>query len=573
MLFRHVEVILCACLALALAVPASGLVLNEIMYDPDGDEGTDEFIELFNDATYAVSLQGWRISDGESEDDIVALEQGLQALPGQYVLVLDPDYIEEGSTTYDGLIPPTALVVTISGATFGDRGLSNSTAEMVSLVDDQGHTVSSYTYSLGNPPGYSDEKILPRGGDDTTNWANATQHHGTPGARNSVTPPDHDLALARLYSVPPFPQRGDSFVVGCVVRNDGQLALADTLRLFELIGALPETLLVRLWTTPTLPLGDSASFDAPLWMSESVTRRFWARLSGTDDRPQNDARGLSVSPSGEVGSVLINEIMYAPEPQRSEWVELVNTSPFAQSLSGWSFGDGTGIADTARRFRLADVQIEAGGFVVLAADSTILYENVPPFVPIQVWGHAPITLNNTGDSLVLYDANGALADRVDYRPSWGKSTSGFSLERISTSSPTNDPLNWASSLDSMGATPGRVNSRTSPALGAVTEVLTLQPNPFSPDGDGHDDLLFIRYRLDHADSRLDLKIYDVRGREVRRLANNAAATFSGEILWDGKDAGGRDLPTGLYIVYLEALGKGGTRIQSAKRAVALARRS
>jgi hypothetical protein len=219
------------------------------------------------------------------------------------------------------------------------------------------------------------------------------------------------------------------------------------------------------------------------------------------------------------------------------------------------------------------VLVEAGGFMIVAADSTILYENIPSAVPIQVWGHAPITLNNTGDSLVLYDANGALADRVDYRPSWGSGAAGVSLERISTSSSSNDPLNWASSLDSTGATPGRVNSRTSPSSTAAAQILTVEPNPFSPDGDGHDDLLFIRYRLDHADSRLDVRIYDVRGREVRQLANNAAATFSGEILWDGRDGGGRDLPTGLYIVYLEALGKGGTRVQSAKRAVALARRS
>ena len=573
MLSRIANPILYACFALTLTRPASGLVLNEIMYDPDGDEGSDEFIELYNDATFPVSLQGWRISDGESEDSIVALEQGLQALAGQYVLILDPDYMDEGSATYDGLIPQTALVVTISGSTFGSRGLSNSSPEQISLVDNQGHTVSSYTYSLGNPPGYSDEKIFPGGGDTTSNWADATQHHGTPGARNSVTPPDRDLTLAQLYSVPPFPQRGDSFVVWSVVQNRGQLALTDTLRFFELTSALSETSLVRLWTTPVLSQGDSVSFDAPLWMSESVTRRFYARLSGTDDRPENDSRGLTVSPGGVVGTLLINEIMYSPEPQRSEWVELVNTAPFAQSLSGWSFGDGTGIADTARRFHLADTLVEANGFVVLAADSTVFYENVPPAVPIQVWGHAPITLNNNGDSLVLYDANGAPADRVDYRPSWGNGTTGFSLERVSTSSSSNDPLNWASSLDSTGATPGRVNSRTFLSSGAAADIITLEPNPFSPDGDGRDDILFIRYRLSQADSRLDLKIYDVRGREVRQLANNVAATFSGEILWDGKDAAGRDLPTGLYIVYLEALGKGGTRVQSAKRAVALARRS
>jgi hypothetical protein len=571
--FRPADIILCTEIVLSFALPASGIVLNEIMYDPDGDEGTDEFVELYNNSTASLNLQGWRISDGEAQDTIVGLEQGLVAAPGQYVLVLDPDYIEEGSTTYDGLIPQTALVVTISGTTFGSRGLSNSRSEPISLIDRQGNTVSHYAYSLGNSSGYSDEKILPNAGDTTSNWADAVQHLGTPGARNSVTPPDRDLGLTRMYSLPSAPQRLDSFMIWSVVQNVGQLALGDTLRLFELIGAVPETTLVRLWPTGVLQTGDSASFSAPLLMSEGTTRRFQARLSGTDDRPENDARGLVVSPQGEVGTVLINEIMYAPEPQRSEWVELVNTAPFAQSLGGWRFGDGTGIADSSRRFHLSDVLLESQGFLVLAADSSIYFENVPSFVPVQVWGSSPVTLNNTGDSLVLYGANGDLADRVDYRPSWGNGTTGFSLERISTSSPSNDPLNWASSVDSTGATPGRVNSRTFPSSAASGEILTLEPNPFSPDGDGRDDLLFVRYRLAYADSRLDVKIYDVRGREVRRLANNSAASYSGEILWDGKDAAGRDLPTGLYLVYLEALGKGGTRIQSAKRAVALARRS
>jgi hypothetical protein len=60
---------------------------------------------------------------------------------------------------------------------------------------------------------------------------------------------------------------------------------------------------------------------------------------------------------------------------------------------------------------------------------------------------------------------------------------------------------------------------------------------------------------------------------VRRLANNEAAGYTGERLWDGRDGSGNFVPTGMYIVYIEALGKGGTRIQSGRRVVALARRS
>jgi hypothetical protein len=181
-------------------------------------------------------------------------------------------------------------------------------------------------------------------------------------------------------------------------------------------------------------------------------------------------------------------------------------------------------------------------------------------------------LNNNGDSLLLWDQSNALIDRVDYRLLWGGET-GKSLERVSPTSQSNDPLNWATSLDNTGGTPGRVNTRSLPESEWSEEILTLEPNPFSPDGDGHDDLLAIKYRLENADSRLDLKVYDVRGREVCRLANNAPAGYAGEMHWDGTDGRGRSLPTGIYIIYLEALGKGGSRIQTARRVVALARPS
>ena len=112
-----------------------------------------------------------------------------------------------------------------------------------------------------------------------------------------------------------------------------------------------------------------------------------------------------------------------------------------------------------------------------------------------------------------------------------------------------------------------------PASPYEQSLMVLEPNPFSPDGDGRDDLLAIRYHLDEADSRLDIKVFDVRGRQVRFLCNNIPAGYYGEVLWDGKSDSGRDLPTGMYIVYLEASGKGGNRIQSGRRIVALARPS
>jgi len=565
-----------AALLIAIGSAASyGMVLTEIMYDPDGDESTDEFIEIYNDSTVPMNLDGWRVTDGSDTDRIVAAEGDLHAVPGQYVLILDPDYMEDGSTTYDGLVPENALIVTIDNSTFGSRGLSNSAAERVALIGPHGET-SAWTYTLGNAPGYSDEKVFPTQGDSAANWADAIIHNGTPGGRNSVTPPDHDLAVINMESVPPVVQVGDSFEILITVRNVGQLTSSDTLTLLERFtdtSSSDSLVPLRFWPIYSLPAGDSVGVAERLPLQSSLPRLFVARLSGGDERDNNDQRMLTVSPEGVPGSVLVNEIMYQPEPGMSEWVELVNSSPASWNLSGWRFGDGTGIADSTRRTLLPDILLPPQGLAVLSADSTILFESIPSAVPVVVWNVSTITLNNNGDSLVLYDAQNVVVDRVDYRPSWGSGMAGNSIERISPASPSNDPLNWASSLDSTGATPGRPNSRALPESVAGASLLELVPNPFSPDGDGVDDVLAVRFRLDHPDSRLNLKIFDVRGRMVRRLANNEPAGYSGERLWDGRDGNGRDLPTGLYVVYLEALGKAGTRVQSDKRVIALARRS
>ena len=203
----------------------NGMVITEVMYNPAGDENANEFIELFNESSNRISLSGWHVSDGEDTDSLVALDQGFHVESHQYVIIMDPDYFADSSTTYDGMIPENALVLTIDNSTFGSRGLSNSTAEPVSLVNQAGAVVSSYTYHLGNIDGYSDEKIFPAGPNDASNWANSIVLNGTPGARNSVTPPDSDYAITKFYSVPTTPLPGDTFVLSMLVKNLGQLSV------------------------------------------------------------------------------------------------------------------------------------------------------------------------------------------------------------------------------------------------------------------------------------------------------------------------------------------------------------
>jgi len=79
-------------------------------------------------------------------------------------------------------------------------------------------------------------------------------------------------------------------------------------------------------------------------------------------------------------------------------------------------------------------------------------------------------------------------------------------------------------------------------------LLPNQPNPFNP-------ATMLRFVLAEA-GPVRLAIYDLTGRRVRAL-------LAGEVLeageharhWDGRDAAGRALPSGLYLCRLEAKGR------------------
>ena len=213
--------------------------------------------------------------------------------------------------------------------------------------------------------------------------------------------------------------------------------------------------------------------------------------------------------------------------------------------------------------------IEPAGFVILAKDSTVMDFNPPAETPIYIAGSNWPTLNNTGDSLMIYDASLTPIDSVYYQGDWSHSGNGVSLERINPSHSSNNPLNWADCVDPAQATPGRVNSVLfQPSEGE--QILTCGPNPFSPDGDGRDDVLFIRYSLPVTTASVKLKIFDVRGRLVKWLLNNQPAAGHGEEIWDGTHGDGVTARIGMYIIYLEAINAQNGVIETAKRTVVLA---
>jgi hypothetical protein len=75
------------------------------------------------------------------------------------------------------------------------------------------------------------------------------------------------------------------------------------------------------------------------------------------------------------------------------------------------------------------------------------------------------------------------------------------------------------------------------------------PNPFNPR-------TTLRYELP-VDGPLSLVVHDARGRRLKVLHDGFAAAGPGKAVWDGTDARGRPLPSGVYFVQLR---QGGHRV-------------
>jgi len=71
------------------------------------------------------------------------------------------------------------------------------------------------------------------------------------------------------------------------------------------------------------------------------------------------------------------------------------------------------------------------------------------------------------------------------------------------------------------------------------------PNPFSPTTEIHFDL--------RGSGCVDLVVYDVRGRQVRRLlAGEALAAGPHSVVWDGSSDSGAEVPPGVYLCRIRA---------------------
>lgn len=373
------------------ATGASGLVLNEIVYD-DAATGLADQVELYNAGAETIDLDGWYISD-DKRDTFGQAPEGVSLAPGEFlVLVKDVDF---------------------------DFGLGKG--DEVVLFDPNGTEIDAYAYENTAPL-----SVWARCPDGTGDWAPATKV--TPGAANdcAVAPVDGSIVINEVDSQPAdwveFFNPGDAaldltgyeirdnsddhrwqFLPGTTIAagaflvvEEGTIGLvagtetafrepigigsADRIRLYDASGAMIDD---------TLPWSGHAAIDGD-FAAATLARCPDGEGAFLLAHPTPGASNSCVMPD-----VAINEI--ESNGDATDWVEIVNTGASAVDLSGWSVMDNDPNGHAAET-----TPLPAG--TTLAPGAYFVFDQPADFV---------FGLGN-GDTVTIRDSSGNTVDEHVY---------------------------------------------------------------------------------------------------------------------------------------------------------------
>lgn len=526
-----------------VAVSASfkDIVINEIFADPSPQYGlpAGEFIEIYNASTHIFNLSNWTIGDASSDEQLT----NYTLLPNEYVVIADDAF------TFDYSIYPNSIIVTSLPS------FNNSTDDVV-LKDENGIIIDFVTYSeewygssIKEDGGYTLELINPTlPCTSSSNWIGSNDSNGgTPGAQNSVFDVTPDATTPQIISTS---TQNSATITLCFSETlDTTGVTSNNFTIDNSINVVAVSFdeffgCVELLTSPSLDTG----------IVYTITVNGLSDCSG--NATSNENAEIILPHSGSKGDIIINEILYNPFPDGYDFVELYNNSEKNIDLFNWQLAKIAG--DTISSIKLIETNflLKPQEYVVLTTAPSSIIENyanaqADRFVDMSSF---PSFADDEG-TVILLLPNNQVADSVHYDDSFQfallKETDGVSLERIDFNRPSNDETNWHSAAESEGfGTPTIENSQYNSTETSPVE-LTVEPELFSPDNDGFEDVLTLSYKMEAPGFVGNITIYDAQGRTIRQLMQSELLGVDGSISWDGLNNQREKARIGAYVIYFE----------------------
>jgi len=532
-------------------LPVEGdIIINEIMADgSDGDQTASpsvDFIEIFNRTNRLIDLTRLKVNNGFFASQIL-----LQ--PDSFLIITDNDSDPAQFFAYPNVAYMDGFPLLTEDGTTIHLILENDTLETIR------YSKAYYNDAEKEAGGWSMERVNP---DDPCNsydnWRACVRPQGsTAGKRNSVLDRSTDGVAPQMLFVLSEPENAITLVFNEPLQQPG--------------------LNVMQWTVNGNVVDATTAYLSGLEQNELVLTYgtmnantiYSFHLLGIPDCWSNTAMNIQGSfalpQTPNAGDLIINEILYDPYEGGSDFIEIYNHSSRAVSLDSCAIADATGgEMNTADLITERNLLLMPGDFLVLARDGRELPSYYSNTNKNAVWKVDGMSDFSSDDVVYLILPNGEITDEVAYNSDFHfpllNTTDGVSLERVDYNRPSNDATNWHSAAESAGfATPGIVNSQA--VLNAdITTDITVDPEIFSPDNDGYNDVVTFSILLEKAGFVGNLHVYNSEGRPVRYLMQNMLLANEARISWDGISDDGTKAPIGIYVILFEAFNTDGELI-------------
>lgn len=545
------------------------IVIDEIMADPSPQIAlpNNEWIELRNTSATAFNLLGWRIADASSQSGPMP---AYILQPDSFVIVCTSGAVAAMSA-YGPVITVTSF-----------PSLDN-TGDIIYLKSAQNkiiHTVSYtdawYQNELKKEGGWSLEMMDTKNPcSGFTNWkASTSLNGGTPGIKNAVDGMNADTDAPQLLHA----FATDSINITLVFDeplDSSSAAIIASYTISDGIGT-PQ------FITVTAPVFNKVN----LRLNSALLRNKIYTISAT---AVTDCKGNVISNKNSVRvglseiaasqDIVINEILFNPKSNGTDYVELYNRSNKIIDLKQIYIANrgSNGIISNIKQLSADSYLFFPQDFMVVTEDAAIvkrdfITKNPDAFITLA----SMPSLNDDEGHVIILNAQGGIIDELHYSEKWHFSLidnrEGVALERIDYNAVTQQADNWHSAATSAGyGTPAYKNSQYKINDGLQGDI-TVSPEIISPDNDGMDDFATITYSFPTAGYVANTTVFDVAGRPVRFLQRNALCGITGSFRWEGLGENNQQLPVGIYIIHTDVFNTAGKKKQF-KKTVVLARRN
>ncbi len=514
------------------------VIINEVFYDAIGCDDGKEWIELYNNSSEDVNLQGWILQAGGINFSDIYIFPSILIRAGSFFLISESPLpltniqtelgFENGGSATDGIRIINPVIHHSDTILYDVPNSNNLSGDNINQAPCPGVN-----------PGYSLARSVDGlDTDSAEDWIPCI--NSSPGTTNN---PQKIVTLHNCQAI----VNGANIDISTVILN---LSTSQVDKSELSIKIVFNNELKYLEDLPCLTGLDSVRYDIAIRNEYYESGILEVEIINNSNIQIVDNLWKTWI-NYEIPALALSEVMYYPLSYQTEWIELKLLSDIAESELT--------ILDASGNESTSVITGVSGDYIVIAEDKNNLLNTFGRCDSLKTfqangWGR----LNNTGD-MVMIKYNDSLLDSLMYENN--STIQGCSLEYCEITD------TWHRSNAEVGATPTEINSSSQISNPNSVSGLKIVNNLISIK---RDKVFVVNFNLQKVVNSLELQLFDIRGKELNTINACFSGQYAGEYTWNGY-LQGKYLPSGLYPTIIKIKAESGRILEEKKTIITINR--